>query len=115
MKILDENDIELLDIMVKNEIEFIHKGFKVSELLGKLFISNSISSFVNNHLKNTHGKEILPQFSSEYRYFIVGLLKNINDEFKEVVTREILIPTVKKTNNEELLTILVTSLHTEKS
>lgn len=105
MKILDEKDIAILDFIVNNEIGFINKGFEASELLGKVFISNSINSFVDNNLKKLYG-DIVPQFSSEYRYFIVGLLKGIDDKFKDIALKEVLIPTIRRIKDEELLSAL---------
>lgn len=105
MKVLSQDEKDLLDILVKNEIEIIEKGFLISEFMGKLFLSNSISDFKNVHLKAKYG-EIIPAMCMEYRYFIIGLLKNIKDEYKGVATREVIVPTIGNIETEKLLKIL---------
>ena len=105
MKKLTELDIVLLDNLIKSELEIIEKGFMISEMLGKVFLSNAINEFKDVYLKNKYG-EIIPSMSTEYRYFILGILKTINDEFKELVIQEVLIPTIGKVPTDELLKIL---------
>ncbi|MCG3684440.1 hypothetical protein [Aliarcobacter butzleri] len=105
MKVLLQDEKDLLDILVKNEIEIIQKGFLISEFMGKLFLSNSISDFKNVHLKAKYG-EIIPAMCMEYRYFIIGLLKNIKDEYKSVATREVIVPTIGNIETEKLLKVL---------
>ncbi|MFX4155522.1 hypothetical protein ACOL23_11295 [Aliarcobacter butzleri] len=105
MNKLTEDEKDLLDILVKNEIEVIEKGFFISEFMGKLFLSNSISDFKNIHLKAKYG-EIIPAMCMEYRYFIIGLLKKIKDEYRDVATREVIVPTIGNIETEKLLKIL---------
>ncbi|MCT7564121.1 hypothetical protein ACOTWR_06585 [Aliarcobacter butzleri] len=105
MNKLTEDEKDLLDILVKNEIEVIEKGFLISEFMGKLFLSNSISDFKNIHLKAKYG-EIIPAMCMEYRYFIIGLLKKIKDEYRDVATREVIVPTIGNIETEKLLKIL---------
>ena len=105
MKKLTELDIVLLVNLIKSELEIIEKGFMISEMLGKVFLSNAINEFKDIYLKNKYG-EIIPSMSTEYRYFILGILKTINDEFKELVIQEVLIPTIGKVPTDELLKIL---------
>ena len=102
---LNEEVIGLLNEVIQMEIEHINRGFNASELLGKVFLENTIKSFVDNYLKKIYG-DIIPQYSSEYRYFIVGILKQIDDDFKELALCEILIPTVQALGDEELLLII---------
>ena len=105
MKVLSQDEKDLLDILVKNEIEVIEKGFLISEFMGKLFLSNSISDFKNIHLNAKYG-EIIPAMCMEYRYFIIELLKKIKDEYRDVATREVIVPTIGNIETEKLLKIL---------
>lgn len=102
MKKLTKNDSELLESLIKSEIELIEKGFMLSEFTGKVFLSNSINEFKNVHLKAKYG-EIIPSMCTEYRYFVVGLLKSINDEYRSIAIREILLPTIGNASTEEIL------------
>lgn len=104
MKILTENDCELLDMLIKSELEIIEKGFLVSDFTGKVFLSNSINDFKNIHLYAKYG-DIIPSICTEYRYFIIGLLKNINEKFRTTSIQEVLIPTVGNLPTEELLKV----------
>lgn len=101
MKILTQSEIELLNYVIKNEIEFINLGYKLSATTGHYFVSNAITSFVDIYLQRIYGN-IVPQFSSEYRFFILGLLSNIDRAFKDDLLIEILIPTVGKISDKEL-------------
>lgn len=53
MKKLTELDIVLLDNLIKSELEIIEKGFMISEMLGKAFLSNAINEFKDVYLKKT--------------------------------------------------------------
>lgn len=102
MKILSKIETVYLDILLTMEIGNIERGFEISETLGKLFLNNAIDSFVKNFLNRIYG-DIIPSFSSEYRYFICGLLKGFKDNYKEIVFVEVLIPKVQRLNDTELL------------
>ncbi len=105
MNVLTELDRQELDLLIMMECELLNKGYSISELAGNTFLSNSITSFANGYLKKIHGNIIL-SYSSEYRYFILGLLKNIDKVYHEMALREILIRTVRDISNEELLEAL---------
>lgn len=105
MKQLTELDTVLIDHLVKSELEIIEKGFMLSEMIGKVFLSNAINEFRDVYLKNKYG-EIIPSMSTEYRYFILGILKKVKDEFKESVIQEVLIPTIGVVSTDELLKAL---------
>lgn len=90
MKILDEDDIKWLDDLISLEVDFINHCFETSEDFGKSAILNTMISFKEMYLKNKYGN-ILPQFSSEYRYLIVGILKNIDTEYQASAVRHILL------------------------
>lgn len=105
MKILSENDIQLLNTLIKDECEFIEKGFIVSQYMGKTFLRNSITSFIDNYLFKVYGA-CIPSFSSEYRYFVLGIVNTINSDYLESVIQELLIPTIGMVSNHELLNAL---------
>lgn len=105
MKVLSELDRQELDLLIEMECELLNKGYSISELTGNTFLSNTITSFANDYLKKIYGNIIL-QYSSEYRYFIVGLLKNIDKAYLEMALKEMLIHTVREISSEELLEAL---------
>ncbi|MFX4240281.1 hypothetical protein ACOL3H_07245 [Aliarcobacter butzleri] len=105
MNKLTEDKINLLDTLIKMELEIIEKGFSISEFMGKMLLSNSISDFKENYLRKTYG-DTIPSLSTEYRCFIIGLLKNIKDEYRDIATREVIVPTIGNIETEKLLKIL---------
>lgn len=105
MKQLTELDTVLIDHLVKSELEIIEKGFMLSEMMGKVFLSNAINEFRDVYLRTKYG-EIIPSMSTEYRYFILGILKKVKDEFKECAIQEVLIPTIGVVSTDELLKAL---------
>jgi len=105
MKLLTDNDKILLDKLIEMDIVFIEKGFKISDFTGRLFLQNSINSFKNEYLRKIYGDCIF-SFSTEYRYFIIGLLKNIDDKYKDSALSEVLIATTGYVTSDELLKIL---------
>lgn len=105
MKVLSDDDKELLDSLVLNELVIIEKGFLISEFTGKVFLQNAITDFKKIHLKAKYG-EIIPSMCMEYRYFIIGLLKGIKEEYKSNAVQEVLIPTVGAISTDELLKAL---------
>lgn len=105
MKKLSSKDIQELDLLIVMECELLNKGYSISELTGNIFLSNSITSFKNDYLKKCYG-DIIPQFSSEYRYFIVGLLKNISKDYADAALKEVFMRTVRDISSEELLEAL---------
>lgn len=105
MKILTNEDTALLDFLIKSEVELIEKGFKISEYTGKVFLSNAMTDFKDGHLKAKYGA-IIPSMCTEYRYFIIGLLKELKGEFRDLAIQEVLIPTVGAVSTDELLKAL---------
>ena len=83
MKILSQEDTDLLTTLANNEIVVIEKGFAISEFIGKVFLSNAINDFKNIHLKAKYG-DIIPSMCTEYRLFIFKLLENIKNELRFV-------------------------------
>lgn len=102
MILLREEHKKQLDELIKLEVEHINRGFQINLKLGKYYISNSISSFKNIYLKKVYGN-VIPQLSTEYRIFLIGLLMGIKEEYKPIALSEVLIPTI---NDEELQNLL---------
>lgn len=44
MKMLNKKYVELLDCLIKSELQLIELGFEKSDFLGKVFLRNSITS-----------------------------------------------------------------------
>lgn len=105
MKILDQNEIKQLELLINMEIELINDAFKKSEILGRACIINAITSFKRFYLSTKYGK-IIPSMCTEYRYFVVGLLNNVDESFKGVALKEVLMPEIEEINDEELLRAL---------
>ena len=105
MKMLNKKYVELLDCLIKSELQLIELGFEKSDFLGKVFLRNSITSFEEIYLKNIY-VNFIPVFTIEYRYFLIGLLKEIKDEYKHFTISEILIPKIGKVHTDELLNCL---------
>ncbi len=93
MRVINEEELALLKELVRMEIELIHKGFECSNEYGLALLSNAIASFKDNYLRAKYG-EIIPSMCSEYRIFIVEILKQISTEYKEIVLSELLMPKV---------------------
>lgn len=100
MKILNEEEVNLLKELAIGEAGLINIGFNESKHLGLMFLSNALTSFEENYLKPRYGN-IITSFSSEYRVLLVEILKNIDDLYKSDILSEILIPKVKKISEEE--------------
>lgn len=107
MIVLDNQNKDLLDTVIKNELNLIEIGFTISVNLGKVFLQDSINSFCEIYLKNKYGK-VIPSLSTEYRYFIIGILTNIKKEYQDYVINEILIPKFGNIDTQELLNNLET-------
>lgn len=104
MILITDEHKKQLDELINMEVEHINRGFQINLKLGKYYVSNAISSFKNNYLKKVYGN-VIPQLSTEYRTFLIGLLVGINDEYKPHALSEVLIPTVKEINDQDLLKI----------
>lgn len=105
MKILTKLHTDLLDHLIKCELEIIEKGFSISKTTGKIFLQNTLTHFKDNYLKKLYG-DIIPSFCSEYRYFLLGLLKDIKKEYLDCAISEVLIPKIGRVTTDDLLSIL---------
>lgn len=105
MKILSQEDTDLLTTLANNEIVVIEKGFVISEFMGKLFLSNAINDFKNIHLKAKYG-DIIPSMCTEYRLFIFKILENIKDEYRGLAIKEVIVPTIGEFETKDLLKAL---------
>lgn len=105
MKVLTLEDTQLLNSLIESELKLIETGFSVSSFVGKIFLQNTITSFKENYLESVYGK-IIPALSTEYRYFIIGILKNIRDEYKELAISEVIVPAIGRVNTDTLLKCL---------
>lgn len=109
MKILAEEDVLLLKTLAGSEAENINMAFNLSDTTGLVFLSNSITSFQDIYLKKIYGV-IVFSMCSEYRTFIIELLKNIKSDYQHTALSELLVPQIKKINDEELILILQDSI-----
>ena len=105
MKILSQEDTDLIATLANNEIVVIEKGFAISEFMGKVFLSNAINDFKNIHLKAKYG-DIIPSMCTEYRLFIFKILENIKDEYRGLATKEVIVPTIGEFEKKDLLKAL---------
>ena len=102
MNILTTYDKEMILSLVQMELEVIEKGFQISEFMGKIFLTNAINEFKNVYLKQKYGN-IIPSMSTEYRFFIIHILKNIKDEYRGLAVKEVISPTIGEFETEDLL------------
>lgn len=105
VKILELKEFVLLESLASQEAEIINKFFSISEAAGLMMLSNSLTSFEDGFIKPKYGN-VINSFCSEYRTFIISLLKNINENHIHIAFSEILIHKVKKINDIEMLTYL---------
>lgn len=102
MNILSSADKKLLLSLIEIELEVIEKGFQISELMGNVFLANAINEFKNVYLKQKYGN-IIPSMCTEYRFFIIHILKNIKDEYRGLATKEVIVPTIGEFETKDLL------------
>lgn len=104
MHILSTKQKELIEQLAVIDAQGIDYSFGISELLGLSFLSNSITGYTNLLIKK-HG-DIVLSYSSEYRTYIIELLKNVDDKYKKNIMSELINPKVKRITDEELFEIL---------
>ena len=100
MKRLDENIMKELNQLITTEVKIINKCFFISQELGLAMLNNSINSFVDIYIKEKYGDVVLAM-CSEYRVFIVGLAREIDDKYQDVVVSTLLIPRTNAFKNVE--------------
>ncbi len=105
MQIITPEQQKLLDHIISRECENINFAFNSSELLGKVMLSNAITSFKNVYLMPIYG-DIIPAMSTEYRCFVVGLLKGIDSKYLDVAVKEVILPTIPEIDTDKLLLTL---------
>jgi len=88
MHILSTQELEQINQLADMEANLINMGFNNSKVNGILFLRNSIESF-ENFLKNKYGNIVI-SMSSHYRFFIINLLKKIEDKNLPIVHKELL-------------------------
>jgi hypothetical protein len=82
--------IEGSKIIAKTEAAGICSLLGISEKAGLMYIHSAVASF-KEYLKKTKGS-FIPELDIEYRSFIIELLSQIDDEYKEIVTKEVISP-----------------------
>lgn len=108
---ITKKDFELLDVLIKNELLFIENGFIVSDFVGKLFLQNSLTDFKENYLKNKYG-EIIYSMSSEYRYFIIGILEGLASNNRSSSIRDLITNSnLNSVSTMDLLSLLKNKIY----
>jgi len=97
MKILDKVEIGLLDNLVDMEVGAINHMYKKSVKHGNAMFESSCYSF-ENYLYKIHG-DFIPSMCSEWRYFLVKLLKNIDNDNLEHVYKILFFSSGKEKDN----------------
>lgn len=105
MQIITPEQQLLLNHIISRECENINLAFNNSELLGKVMLSNAITSFKNVYLMSIYG-DIIPAMSTEYRYFVIGILNGIKEEYQGIAISEVILPTIPEFDTDELLLAL---------
>ena len=88
-----ENRLDDCRLIAAVEAEGICSLLSISEKAGLLYVHSAISSF-REYLQKTKGP-IIPSMDIEYRTFILALLEKVDEEYKEIVTKEVLCPSVQ--------------------
>lgn len=101
---LKEIEIENINFLIEIEIENIDGGYKESLASGNLFLTSAIEDFKDIYLTQRYNDDV-PVFSSEYKYFIVGLIKSVDNNYREMALKEILDTEFKELNEDEVIKI----------
>lgn len=110
MKILTNQEVELLKIAAQQDASIINLAFeKNSAEIALIVLSNCLTSFEEKFLKVIYGDVVL-SCCSEYRTYVVNLLSSINEENQAIVLKELMIPTINKISDEELYELLNSSI-----
>jgi len=78
MNIISQDEEDLIKKLSSMEAEVINLGFNKSEDIGKIFLKNTIQSFMD-FLTKQYG-EFVPAMSTHYRFFMTQLLSEIEDK-----------------------------------
>ena len=106
MQSLNSNIINRLDVMLTMELEHIHKGLhSVNIKIGKYYIENALRTFRKYELVKIYGEGI-PVCTSEFRYFVFGLIDGIEAKYQKMALNEIILPEIKKSDDIELLEMI---------
>ena len=84
--------IEGHKLIAQTEAKGICDLLAISEKAGLLYTHDAIASF-KEYLRDIKGS-FVPVMDIEYRAFIIELLSEIEDKYKEVVIKEVLSPSV---------------------
>lgn len=107
MQILNKEETQILDGLIEMEVALIEKGFGISEDYGRLFFSNALNSFCEKYLNVKYKSKIIPSFSTEYRYLIIGILNKVDSKNLPFLIKESIVPKYKDISTEELINCLV--------
>jgi len=86
----ENNKIDDYKEIARIESEGINMLLSKSEVVGLAYLNDAINSFVL-FLESKKGK-IIPSMDIEYRTFILDIMENIDPQYKNIVTEEILLP-----------------------
>ncbi len=113
MSQLGDLDKILLEGLALSEAQLINMAFNLSEDQGKVHLSNAIDSFKDIYLKDT-SSEVIFSLSTEYRFFIMELLKNINVVHRDIAVKDVLVPTIGDVTDNDLF-VMFRNSHVEDS
>ena len=104
MKKLNNEEVMLLEALALLEANLINKAFNISEARGLMHLSNALTSFEQNFIVKKYG-EVVVSMCSEYRVFLIELLKLIREPHRDTVLNEVLIPKVKSITDEDIFSV----------
>ncbi len=105
MTIISRTDKALIEGLALSETQLINYAFSLSDIKGILCLSNAITSFKQLYLEDRYGK-IVFSMCTEYRLFVIELLKNIDEHKKDIAVKEVLVPTIGDVTDEQLFALL---------
>lgn len=104
MKIISIEEQQEIEKLVSMETGLIAKGFSLSTDMGLLFFLNAIRSFEENYIKPVYG-DIILGMCTEYRVFLVGLLMQVPEQYKDIVFGHLLSSKRARVSDEDLFGI----------
>lgn len=106
MKLINKTTLDIIEGLALSEAQFINSAFKLSKSRGLLHFSNAVTSFKRNFLKSVYGDDVIFSLCTEYGFFIIQILKNIDNCFMELTLRDLIIPVLYDITDKDLIVIL---------
>lgn len=101
MQVLTPEHMKMLKLLAQRESSIVNLAYAHNKEFGEIFLSNSITDFKEEYLKQQYG-DVIPSMSTEYRFFILQLLDGVEEKYKADAIAFVLKPSFEA-KTEELL------------